>query len=360
MTDRGDRPPDIGDGGEPHTLDRRRLLGWLFGVFASGSIAQACDVSGPTVVSSRDSSRTGASTNTPSTSHTTAPATSPAGRPESEDTSTTDSTTRPHQPTNAADGGIYDREALYVALYGFPGSPGLGVLGEQDAQRGALRASEVAAAYTRFGRRVVPTFEVLASIASASAGDDGNYSNEFPSETFQSHLDVAAANGVHVVFDLQTGRSRFPDQARRQEALWLAPHTSIALDPEWRIGPNEQPGGGHVGSVDASEVNETIEYIDALIAEHDLPPKMCIVHQFNPAMIANKELIRGTDNVQVVLQMDGFGPLDVKQGSWGRMLEDLPTGAFTGWKNFYDEDLPTPTAAETMSNEPQPRYVSYQ
>ena len=207
---------------------------------------------------------------------------------------------------------------------------------------------------------MAPTFEVLASIASASAGDDGNYSNVFPSETFQSHLDVAAANSMHVVFDLQTGRSRFSDQARRYEALWLAPHTSIALDPEWRVGPNERPGRGLIGSVDASEVNETIDYLDALITEHGLPPKMCIVHQFNPAMITNLQSVRGTDNVQVVFQMDGFGPLDVKRGSWGRMLEDLPTGAFTGWKNFYDEDSPTPTAAETMSNEPQPRFVSYQ
>ena len=333
-----DRLPDIDGNREQGTLDRRRMLGWLVGVFATGSIAQACDVSGPTVVSSRDSDLTGTSTNT-----------SPA-----------DSATLPDQPPNAGDSGVYDREALYVALYGFPGSPGLGVLGEQDAQAGAHRASEVAAAYTGFGRHVVPTFEVLASIASASAGDDGNYSSVFEPETFQPHLDVATANGMHVVFDLQTGRSRFPDQARRYEALWLASHTSIALDPEWRVGPNDRPGRGLIGSVDASEINETIDYIDALITEHGLPPKMCIVHQFNPAMITDKQSVSGTDNVQVVFQMDGFGPLDVKRGSWGRMLEDLPTGAFTGWKNFYDEDTPTPTAAETMSNEPQPSFVSYQ
>jgi hypothetical protein len=256
--------------------------------------------------------------------------------------------------------GAYDREALYVALYGFPGSRVLGVLGEQDAQSGAIRAVEVAAAYGGFGRRVVPTFELLASVASSVAGSDGDYSNEFPPERFQPHLDVAAAYDMHVVFDLQTGRSRFPDQARQYEALWLAPHTSIALDPEWRVGPNERPGGGHIGSVDAREVNETIDYIDALITEHRLPPKMCIVHQFNPSMITNKELIRGTDNVQVVLQMDGFGSLVLKRGSWSRMVENLPAGAFTGWKNFYDEDRPTPTAAETMANEPQPRYVSFQ
>jgi hypothetical protein len=234
------------------------------------------------------------------------------------------------------------------------------VLGEQDAEAGARRAIEVAAAYEGFGRRVVPTFEILASVASAEAGSDGDFSNEFSFDKFAPHLLVAAANEMHVVFDLQTGRGRFPDQAREYEALWLQPHTSIALDPEWRVGPDEQPGGGRIGTVDAGEVNETIDYLDALITANGLPPKMCIVHQFTPSMITDKQQIRGTDNVQVLIQMDGFGSLALKQGSWARIVADLPAGAFTGWKNFYDEDQPTPTPAETMANEPAPRFVSFQ
>jgi len=234
------------------------------------------------------------------------------------------------------------------------------VLGEQDPEAGVARAVQVAAAYEGFGRRVVPTFEIIASVAASDAGGDGDFSNEFSFEKFEPHLDAAAANGMHVVFDLQSGRSRFPDQAREYEALWLQPHASIALDPEWRVGPDQQPGGGRIGTVDAGEVNETIDYIDGLITANGLPPKMCIVHQFAETMITNKQQIRGTDNVQVLIQMDGFGTLDLKRGTWGRVVSTLPEGAFTGWKNFYDEDRPTPTPAETMANEPQPRFVSYQ
>lgn len=247
-----------------------------------------------------------------------------------------------------------------MALYGHPGSTILGVLGEQDAEAGARRAFEVAATYEGFGRRVVPSFEIIASVASAEAGSDGDFSNEFSFERFEPHLAAAAANGMHVVFDLQSGRARFPDQAREYEALWLQPHASIALDPEWRVGPNDRPGGGFIGTVDAVEVNETIDYIDALISQHGLPPKMCIVHQFAESMITNKQQIRGTLNVQVVIQMDGFGTLELKRGTWTRVVSTLPDGALTGWKNFYDEDQPTPTPAETMANEPQPSYVSYQ
>ena len=53
MADRHDRFPEIEGGDGRLTLDRRRLLGWLFGVFATGSIAQACDGSNPAVSSSR-------------------------------------------------------------------------------------------------------------------------------------------------------------------------------------------------------------------------------------------------------------------------------------------------------------------
>ncbi len=256
--------------------------------------------------------------------------------------------------------GAYDREALYVALYGFPGNSILGSLGEQGVDGAVRRAADVAAGYEGFGRRVVPTFEILASVASSSAGPDGDYSNEFTPTRFAPWLEAAAENDMHVVFDLQPGRSRFPDQARQYEALWLVRHASIALDPEWRVGPNQRPGGGRIGSVDGAEVNETIDYLDDLIRRHRLPPKLCIVHQFADSMITSKQLIRGTENVQVLLQMDGFGSLTLKRGSWGRMVDDLPAGAFTGWKNFYDEDRPTPTPSQTMANDPQPRYVSYQ
>ena len=91
-----------------------------------------------------------------------------------------------------------------------------------------------------------------------------------------------------------------------------------------------------------------------------LPAKMLIVHQFTSSMITNKPLIRGTPRVQVVLQMDGFGSLVLKRASYARMLEGLPVGALTGWKNFFDEDRPTPTPSQTMANVPTPMYVSYQ
>ncbi len=250
--------------------------------------------------------------------------------------------------------------ALYIALYGHPGSSTLGVLGEQGVEEAVARARQVAGAYASFGRPVVPTFEIIATVASSAAGPDGDYSNEFPDSRFQPWIDAARAGGLHVILDLQPGRATFPSQAREIEALLAQRNVSLALDPEWRVGPTQRPGGGRIGTVDGVEVNETIDYLDSVIRRYSLPPKMLVVHQFTASMVTNKAIIRGTPNVQVVFQMDGFGTLELKIGSWNRMVSDLPAGALTGWKNFYDEDRPTPTAAQTLSVLPTPIYVSYQ
>lgn len=236
----------------------------------------------------------------------------------------------------------------------------LGALGEQGAHAAADRAAAVASQYAGFGRPVVPTFEIITTVASAGAGADGDYSNEFPDTLFIPWIDVAARRGMHVICDLQPGRSSFPSQAREIESLLAFRNVSLALDPEWRVGPTQRPGGGHIGTVDGTEVNQTIDFLNDLIVRRDLPPKMLVVHQFSPSMVTNKQIIRGTANVQVVFQMDGFGTLPLKLQSWNRMIADLPPGALTGWKNFYDEDSPTPTPTQTISVVPTPDYVSYQ
>lgn len=261
-------------------------------------------------------------------------------------------------PPDPYDGFVTD--TLYVALYGHPGSRTLGALGEQGVAAAIDRVRAVAAPYVRFGRRVVPTFEIIATVASAFAGSDGDYSNEFPASKFLPWIDAAEAAGVHVVLDLQSGRSSFPSQAREIEPLLARRHVGLAVDPEWRVGPTQTPGGGRIGTVDGAEIQQTVAWLDDLIRRRSLPRKMLIVHQFTPSMVTNKQLVRSTPDVQVVFHMDGFGSLELKRASWNRMIADLPPTAATGWKNFYDEDRPTPTPEQTLAVAPTPIVVSYQ
>src|SRR5579859_4753611 len=60
----------------------------------------------------------------------------------------------------------------FVALYGSPDSPALGVLGEQSPNISAVRAKELAATYQPLSAApIYPTFEIISTIASATATD---------------------------------------------------------------------------------------------------------------------------------------------------------------------------------------------
>jgi hypothetical protein len=42
------------------------------------------------------------------------------------------------------------------------------------------------------------------------------------------------------------------------------------------------------------------------------------------------------------------------------MHVEAPRGVLWGWKNFYDEDLPTFTPKQTVAVKPSPVFISYQ
>ena len=175
-------------------------------------------------------------------------------------------------------------------------------------------------------------------------------------------IEAAEANDVYVVLDLQPGRSTFLEQAKRYEELLKRPWVGLALDPEWRL---LKPGDRHmvkIGEVPIEEVNEVGAWLAQLVRDNNLPPKVLTLHQFQPRMIINRELLDTShDEIQYMVHVDGLGSQGAKQGTWRAILKDLPAGVYTGWKNFEDEDLPMLTPAQTLEQvSPLPDFVSYQ
>ena len=247
-----------------------------------------------------------------------------------------------------------------VAIYGHPATSALGVLGEQGPEEGVERLAEIAAGYGADGAFVLPTFEIIATVASAGAGRDGDYSAETKRDVIRPWIETAAANGVYVVLDLQPGRTDFLTQARIYEEFLRLPHVGLALDPEWRLRP-DQVHLRQIGTVDAAEINRVVAWLAAIVREDALPQKLLIVHQFRFSMITNRELIETPPELAVVIQMDGQGSLGAKHTTWNALTRDTEDRGYRwGWKNFYDEDSPTATPAQVLELTPLPVFVSYQ
>ncbi len=247
-----------------------------------------------------------------------------------------------------------------VAFYGATSTSRLGVLGEQGPQETLERLQPYLGEYTADGTMTIPTFEIIATLATGAAGEDGNYSGEFSIETLMPWVDFAGENGVYVVLDLQPGRTDFLTQAKQYEELLKLPHVGLALDPEWRLEANEV----HlvqIGSVDALEVNAVIEWLAALVREERLPQKLLMVHQFRFSMFPNRELLTTPPELAVVIHMDGQGSLGSKYNTWEALVAGTEDrGWFWGWKNFFDEDFPLATPQQVLDLTPVPFFVSYQ
>ena len=132
------------------------------------------------------------------------------------------------------------------------------------------RLQSIAEGYAADGSAILPTFEIIATVASASAGADGDYSSVTDHEMIRPWIEVAAANGVYVVLDLQPGRSDFLSQAKHYEEFLRLPHVGLALDPEWRLKPH-QVHLRQVGTVDAAEINTVVDWLAAIVREEALP-----------------------------------------------------------------------------------------
>lgn len=247
-----------------------------------------------------------------------------------------------------------------VALYGSPGFPSLGVLGEQGPVEAVERARQVAEGYGADGTTVMPGFEIIATVASAGATDDGDYSYELGLEEIRPWIEAAGEAGLYVLLDLQPGRTDFLTQAKRYEEFLILPHVGLALDPEWRLKPN-QVHLRQIGTVDSSEINLVSDWLAGIVRREALPQKLFMIHQFNLSMISNREQIAIPPELAVVIQMDGQGPLGSKYGTWEALKSGGSNpGWWWGWKNFYDEDSPTATPAQVLELEPIPVVVTYQ
>jgi hypothetical protein len=162
------------------------------------------------------------------------------------------------------------------------------------------------------------------------------------------------------VLDLQPGSADLLAQAQLYTSLLELPDVGLAIDPEWALAPGQQPLA-QIGSISASKINQVAGWLDALTASHHLPQKLLVLHQFRLSMIGAESTLRTSyDNLALLLHMDGQGAPANKVATWKAVTRAAPAGLAFGWKNFYKEDHPMLTPAQTMAQKPAPLMISYQ
>jgi hypothetical protein len=247
-----------------------------------------------------------------------------------------------------------------LSYYGFPTNELMGILGEYSKEDLLPLLQEQAAAYEAAdpSRPVKLAYEVIASVAQRDAGADGNYLEYTDPAWIQEYIDYTAANDLLLILDMQYGRNSTEQEIDAVEEYLVYPHVHLALDPEFHVADGEVPGED-IGQIDASDVDYALQRLAQLSADNGLPPKILIVHQFNVYSIANKEQIQEIDGVQFVLEVDGWGDPEMKQGTYDVIAGEVPF-SFYGFKLWYQQDVPLMTPEEVLALVPPPDIVIYQ
>ncbi len=244
-----------------------------------------------------------------------------------------------------------------VAYYGTAQSAALGVLGEAGPAEMTRRLRAAARPFATTTRKVRIVYELISSIADGSAGRDGNYSHFIARSLVARYVRAARRNNALLVLDLQPGRASFLPQARHFRWALRKPFVGLALDPEWRMGPNEVPAQT-IGSVKAAEVNRVSRYVARLTRRRHLPQKLFMVHQFRTDMVQHIGRVRRHRRLAMVQYVDGFGSQRQKLPTYHTVAR--PKRFHLGFKLFYDEDSDLFTPREVRRIRPGIRFVSYQ
>ncbi|HKV84507.1 MAG TPA: hypothetical protein VJN88_08125 [Ktedonobacterales bacterium] len=200
-------------------------------------------------------------------------------------------------------------------------------------------------------------------------------------QTMQAYIDYCQQHNLLLFFDVQLGTEPVSDAVTNHLATYLTkyPFTELALDTEFHF-PNTPDGYAKaqgypccLGWMNASEINWAINDLAQISVQNRVPRKVLIVHQWNPAVLPDKDGVKLNPNVSIVLQSDGFGGYDNKLGDYQVFVQqDLLE--YGGYKLFYDYcpgsclayDIDANGNAQVQSPQdvlnlfPQPLFVSYQ
>jgi hypothetical protein len=184
-----------------------------------------------------------------------------------------------------------------------------------------------------------------------------------PSSQMDSMVNWAKEINALVFLDIQVGHSTVRDEIPPLEKYLKLPQVHLGIDPEFSMKGGHAPGK-KIGTFGADDVNTAIDDLASMVKKYNLPPKILIVHRFTQGMLTNYQQIKKVPEVQVVIDMDGWGDKTLKRSTYLRYIYREPV-EYTGFKLFYKNDTKTGagqlyTPQELLKFIPKPIYIQYQ
>jgi hypothetical protein len=251
-----------------------------------------------------------------------------------------------------------------VCYYGNPNSTRMGALGEFPKDDMLRRLRNQIGEWERADPEtpVTPCLHMVAVVAQGDAGRSGHYRSIMRDSDVEKVYEWAReVNGIFIV-DIQVGTDDIRNILPRFEWILKNPDVHLGIDPEFMMKDGSRPGS-RIGTMDAADINYASEYLANLVREHNLPPKVFVVHRFTQRMVTNYQNIKLRPEVQIVMHMDGWGADWLKRDTFRDYVVREPV-QYAGFKIFYHNDTKGGNTlmrpADMLRLHPRPIYIQYQ
>lgn len=251
-----------------------------------------------------------------------------------------------------------------IAYYGNLYSKRMGILGElpKDEMLKKLQGEVANWQAADSTTKAIPALHYIATTAQIEPGRGNLHRLRMPFKQIDTIMDWAKSIDALVFLDIQIGHSNLKDEVNALEPYLKLPEVHLGIDPEFSMKTGAVPGT-KIGSFSAADINVSIDILADLVRKHNLPPKVLVIHRFTQGMVTDYKNIKTVPEVQVVIDMDGFGSRVLKKSTYLRYIYREPV-QFTGVKIFYKNDSKNNsqiyTPAELLEFTPKPIYIQYQ
>ena len=245
-----------------------------------------------------------------------------------------------------------------VAYYGNPQSKKMGALGEYPKDEMLRRLKVEAKKWEKADPSlpVQPALHLIAVVAQGEPGKAGMYRMIMPDKIVNQVYGWAKEAHAILFIDIQTGHDNIRTILPRFEWLLKNPDVHLGIDPEFNLIKSGKKPGTKIGTYDAADINYASGYLQELVKKYNLPPKVFIVHRFTRNGVTNAKSIKPRPEVQIVMNMDGWGAPWLKRDSYKDYIVTEPV-EYTGFKLFYHNDTkkgdPLMTPQDVLQAEPE-------